>query len=55
MKLTQKIKDAIIEFNATLVDVDFDEAHELTLDHLLDEEIVDLYYSIKSLCHKQRY
>ena len=42
MKLTEKIKEAITEFNSKLIDVDFDEAHEQTLDYLLDEEIVDL-------------
>lgn len=42
MKLTDEIKKAIVSFNATLEDVDFDDAHEQTMDHLIDKDIVDL-------------
>lgn len=43
MKLTDKITAAIDEFYATLSDeTDFDDKVEQVLDHLLDEEIVDL-------------
>ena len=42
MKLTEQIKEEIKSFNTTLGEIDIDDAHEQTLDHLIDNDIVDL-------------
>lgn len=42
MKLTEQIKEEIKSFNTTLGGIDIDDAHEQTLDHLIDNDIVDL-------------
>jgi hypothetical protein len=43
MGLNKTVKSAIVEFNSGLdSSIDLDEAVELTLDHLLDNDIVDL-------------
>jgi hypothetical protein len=42
MKLTEQIKEEIKSFNDTLGGIDIDDAHEQTLDHLIDNDIVDL-------------
>jgi hypothetical protein len=43
MGLNKTVKSAIVEFNSGLdSSIDLEEAVELTLDHLLDNDIVDL-------------
>jgi hypothetical protein len=43
MELNEKTKKAIEEFYKGIdPDTDFDDAHELTLDYLIDNDIVDL-------------
>ena len=43
MKLNEQLKQKIKEFNNTLEsNVELEEAVELTLDHLIDNDIVDL-------------
>jgi hypothetical protein len=43
MKLSDETKEKIKEFYQGIEEgTDFDDAHEMTVDHLIDEEIVDL-------------